>query len=98
MKKLLILAGFMSAGSVFAAPSAPMMAESVPASCKQYHQQMKQNHQAIDAAYDKKDACTMGKLMMQNRQIFESHPECFPKRRQMMQQQQGAQGMAPMAK
>lgn len=69
-------------GIVYAAPT---QMESMPAACKQYRQQMKQNHQAIDAAYDKKDSATMGKLMMQNRQIFESHPECFPKRNPMMQ-------------
>ncbi len=86
----------LTATSLFAAPI-PMQSESTMQACKPYRQQMRQNHQAIDAAYDKKDACTMGKLMIQNRQMFESHPECFPKRSQMMQQA-GSQAAAGLNK
>jgi len=82
-------------GVAFAAPSMPVQSESMIAGCNQFRQQMRQNHQAIDAAFDKKDACTMGKLMIENRQIFESHPECFPKRNKMMQ---GSIQPTPMAK
>lgn len=63
------------------------------AQCQQVRQQMRENHRAIDAAYHKNDACQMGKLMMKNRQTFESYPACFPKTNKVikkMQQQNSA--------
>lgn len=83
MKNLLTMLLVGSCGLVFAAPAV----ESSGA-CMQYHKQMMANHEAIDAAYHKNDACTMGKLMIQNRQMFESHTSCFPKMEKMMGQMQ----------
>lgn len=82
MKKILTVLLLASCGASFAAA---MDSESA---CMQYRQQMKANHAAIDAAYQKNDACTMGKLMIQNRQTFESHPDCFPRMEKMMEKQQ----------
>ncbi len=93
MNKILVaLLGF-SIGIASAAPAAVGESSAV---CQQYHQQMRANHQAIDNAYHKNDACTMGKLMMQNRQMFESHPECFPRMEKMQKRmmQGGCQGGA----
>lgn len=81
MRKILFLLGIVSMVPVFALN--PASAESSGA-CQQYREQMHQNHLAIDQAYEKQDACTMGKLMIQNRQIFESHPGCFPPRNRKM--------------
>lgn len=89
-KNCLILLGCSVVINVFAA--SPSISES-SVQCQQVRQQMRQNHQAIDVAYHKNDACQMGKLMMQNRQAFESHPACFPKANKIikkMQQQNAA--------
>src|SRR5688572_1698746 len=83
MKKLLVIFGICGFGSVFADTTPVKPIESNP-NCTPYYQKMRQNHKDIDQAYDKKDACTMGKLMIENRQIFESHPECFKPRNQKM--------------
>jgi hypothetical protein len=80
MKKIILLGSLCISTAVFAATA--NNSESVN-QCMQYKQQMMKNHQAIDAAYHKNDACTMGKLMIQNRQMFESHPECFPRMAKM---------------
>lgn len=86
MKKIcLFLLGSVAVLNVFAA-SSDLSESSVQ--CQQVRQQMRQNHQAIDVAYHKNDACQMGKLMMQNRQAFESHPACFPKTNKMMKKMQ----------
>lgn len=77
MKKMFLLLSITSFGIAFAATDSEI-------ACMQYHKQMKANHQAIDVAYHNNDACTMGKLMIQNRQMFESHPDCFPKMEKMM--------------
>ena len=81
MKKIILLGSLCISTAVFAATTANN-SESAN-QCMQYKQQMMKNHQAIDAAYHKNDACTMGKLMIQNRQMFESHPECFPRMAKM---------------
>lgn len=84
MKKLLLILGICGFSSVFAnTTSVNKSIESNP-NCTSYYQKMHQNHKEIDQAYDKKDACTMGKLMIENRQIFESHPECFKPHNQKM--------------
>lgn len=81
MKKIVFLGSLCLSSAVFAA--ATNISESANQQCMQYKQQMMKNHQAIDVAYHKNDACTMGKLMIQNRQMFESHPECFPRMAKM---------------
>ena len=75
--------------------AAPQMVNESAMQCQQIRQQMKQNHQAIDVAYHKNDACTMGKLMIQNRQAFESHPACFPKMEKMMKRMQQQNSVLP---
>ena len=75
-EKIILLSSLCLSTAVFAAATVNN-GESAN-QCMQYKQQMMKNHQTIDAAYHKNDACTMGKLMIQNRQMFESHPECFP--------------------
>lgn len=92
MNKILIGLLSFSIGIASAAPAVASNESSTV--CQQYHQQMRANHQAIDAAYHKNDACTMGKLMIQNRQMFESHPECFPRMEKMQKRmmQGGCQG------
>lgn len=83
MKKIILLSSLCITTAVFAATA--NSSESAN-QCMQYKQQMMKNHQAIDAAYHKNDACTMGKIMIQNRQMFESHPECFPRMAKMMKE------------
>lgn len=82
MKKIILLGSLCISTAAFAATPANN-SESANQQCMQYKQQMMKNHQAIDVAYHKNDACTMGKLMIQNRQMFESHPECFPRMAKM---------------
>ncbi len=97
MKKVsLLVLGFSISLSALAVPQ---MASESAMQCQQIRQQMKLNHQAIDVAYHKNDACTMGKLMIQNRQAFESHPTCFPKMEKMMKRmQQQNSGLPTTAK
>ena len=86
MRKIyLSLLGSLVGLNVFAV--SPESGES-SAQCQHVRQQMMQNHQAIDIAYHKNDACQMGKLMMQNRQVFESYPICFPKANKMIKKRQ----------
>jgi hypothetical protein len=91
MKNILLLVGLCGAINAFAAP-ANTAASAPSALCQQYHKQMQANHQAIDTAYHKNDACAMGKLMIQNRQMFESHPECFPRAGQMQRKMMQGSG------
>lgn len=77
MKKILVL--------LLGAVAIQSFAADTESSCMQYHKQIKANRTAMEAAYQTKDACTMGKLMIQNRAIFESHQACFPKMEEMMQ-------------
>ena len=77
MKKIIALLAVFTLNSSFAI--ALLESNTLTPACRGYKLQMKQNHQSIDNAYLRSDACTMGKLMMQNRQIYESHPECFPR-------------------
>jgi hypothetical protein len=88
MKKIILLGSLYISSAVFAAT----VSNSESANqCVQYKQQMMKNHQAIDAAYHKNDACKMGKIMIQNRQMFESHPECFPRMAKMIKETPNSQ-------
>ena len=91
MNKILIILGLCSSVAVYAAPTSASQPVSQSSICQQYHKQMRDSRQALDAAYHSNDACTMGKLMIQNRQMYESHPECFPRmsKIQQLSQQQG---------
>lgn len=82
MKKTLLILGMCFISGAFAA-TIQNTAESGTV-CLKLREQMRSNHVAIDKAFDTRDACTMGKLMIQNREIFESHPECFPMRARKM--------------
>ncbi|RTK97335.1 MAG: hypothetical protein EKK64_01635 [Neisseriaceae bacterium] len=84
MKKYLLIALATSCGVAFAASS--------ESNCDSVRAQIKKNHEGIDAAYHKDDACTMGKLMIQNRHMIESNMACFPKLEQLMEQRQKMQG------
>lgn len=95
MKKIILLSSLCISTAVFAAT--PANNSESANQCMQYKQQMMKNHQAIDAAYHKNDACTMGKLMIQNRQMFESHPECFPRMGRMSGNMTG-KGMGAQSK
>lgn len=95
MKKIcLFLLGSVVMLNTFAASSDISESSS---QCQQVRQQMRKNHQAIDVAYHKNDACQMGKLMMQNRQAFESYPACFPKANKMMKKMQQQNAIAAQA-
>ena len=84
-KSLVVLLLAASCGVAFVAAS-----ES-EANCQVLRKQIKENHENIDKAYHTNDACTMGKLMIQNRQVIESNMACFPKLEEMMAKRQKLQ-------